>query len=90
MKQGNVRKLYLAKRAILQGDETQAIQRINSVLLDENGAAGVLYPHNDKISRIISLWGECRKPENIASQLGVDEEVVLCAIEDPENYKETV
>ena len=36
---------------------------------------------------VLRLWNNCTMPQNIALRLGMDEEDVLCIVEDPENYK---
>ena len=86
LKQENIRKLYLTKKQVK--DNPKAVELINSVLLSENGAKAVLYPYNDQVELILSKWAEAKSPEKIAEQLNIDEEVVLCVIEDPKNYKE--
>ena len=35
---------------------------------------------------ILKLWNGCIMPHNIAARLGLDEERVLCIVEDPTNY----
>jgi hypothetical protein len=89
MKQRNVRKLYLVKQmAMLVPDEIgkAMIEDINEVLLDEGGAKAVLYPYNSMKEQIIALWGEATAPKDIASKLCLEEDVVLCVIEDESNY----
>ena len=94
MKQKSVKDLYLVKQLILEcppgiGRETKkAVELINGVLLEEGGSKAVLYPYNDLKEIIIQLWGECKSPEAIAEKLGLDEDVVLCIIEDQSNHEE--
>jgi len=35
---------------------------------------------------ILKLWNGCMMPHTIAARLGIDEEEVLCIVEDPTNY----
>ena len=38
---------------------------------------------------ILRLWNACVMPHNIAAMLGIDEEEVLCIVEDPTNFPDS-
>ncbi|GAG55495.1 unnamed protein product [marine sediment metagenome] len=97
MRLRSVKNLYLVKQLIqmcppMPGGETvKAIELINKVLLSEDGAKAVLYPHSSLTTTILQLWGEAISPKDIATKLGLGEdgeETVICVIEEQENYKE--
>lgn len=95
MKLRSVKNLYLVKQLALKTQLPEVsgkmVSLINKVLLSEGGARAVLFPYNDQKEMILQLWGEAMCPKDIAAKLGLGEdgeEVVLCVIEDRENYKE--
>ena len=64
-----------------------ALQAINSVLLEEQGAGAVLYPYANETAGVLSLWNtEGMMPAAIALKTGIPEDVVEDIIEDPANY----
>ena len=93
MKLRNVKTLYLVKQmiqSILSGiDKDKAVKLINQVLLDEGGAEAVLYPYNSLKQNILELHGQCMKPCDIASKLGIadvngrpDEDLIEMVVEE--------
>lgn len=95
MKLRSVKDLHLVKKILLdtpsESTVKEAITKINSVLLREDGTKAVLYPYNSLQETILQLWDEARDPKYIAEKLGLDEdgeEVVLCVVEDQTTHEE--
>lgn len=87
MNMKSVNKLYLVKQmvacALVDNEEVRdrIIEEINSVLIEEAGAAAVLYPYNQMNTEILALWKEHMAPKEIALKLGLDEDVVSSFLE---------
>lgn len=90
MKPQSIHRLFRVKKLVLQAMSTScrdmALQAINSVLLDEEGADAVLYPYANETTGVLSLWCEGMMPKAIALKTGIAQDIIEDIIEDPANY----
>ena len=94
MKDQSIRTLFQVKQMVLECPHLECsngiIEKINSVLLNEVGPQGVLYPYNNQDETVLELWHECHSIEYIAAKTGVPQDIVQNIVEVPENYKNLI